>query len=72
MGLATIAPRRNCWTSKSKQASIPRFEAMLAVPRPGAEEVLITVHEPVRLSFTATSRTTFVTHQFYILIISYC
>ena len=41
---------------------------MLAAPRPGAEEALVTVHEPARLSFTATSRTTFVTHQFYILI----
>ena len=41
---------------------------MLAAPKPGAEEVLVTVHEPARLSFTATSRTTFVTHQFYILI----
>ena len=41
---------------------------MLAAPKPGAEEVLITVHEPARLSFTATFRTTFVTHQFYILI----
>ena len=52
----------------SKQASIPRFQAKLAAPRPGAEEVLVTVHEPARLSFTASSRTTFVTDQFYILI----